>query len=223
MESIRFGTDDGLSLEGEIRHPEGAPRGTAVICHAHPRHGGSKDHPILWAVRNELAHRGFVVVAFNFRGTMRSGGSHGAGRTEVRDVSAAIGRAREEAEGPTVVAGWSFGGNVALREALDDDRIGALALIGFPLRHDLDIPPTPSAGELALVRVPVLLLSGAQDEYSPPEDLRALAAAFRESEVSIIDGTDHYLWRREREAAATVGAFAERVLGSRPDDRLGTD
>jgi hypothetical protein len=30
----------------------------------------------------------------------------------------------------------------------------------------------------------------------------------------IIDGTDHYLWRRERVAAAIVGDFADRVFAS---------
>ena len=84
---MRFGTEDGVSLEGELRRPETPPVGSAVICHAHPRHGGSKDHPILWALRNELASRGFVVLAFNFRGTMRSAGTYGAGHTEAKDVA----------------------------------------------------------------------------------------------------------------------------------------
>ena len=55
MEPIRFPTQDGVSLEGEIRRPDRAALGSAVVSHAHPRHGGSKDHPILWALRNELA------------------------------------------------------------------------------------------------------------------------------------------------------------------------
>ena len=46
-----------------------APRGVAVLCHPHPRHGGSKDHPLLWAIRNDLAaSRGVAVLGFNFRG-----------------------------------------------------------------------------------------------------------------------------------------------------------
>ncbi len=212
MEPIRFRTEDGVALEGELRMPEGEPRGSAVLCHAHPRHGGSKDHPILWAIRNELAHRGFAVLAFNFRGTMGSAGTYGGGHTEARDVAAAIGRAREASEGPTVVVGWSFGANVALREALEDPRLEALALIGLPLRHDLDIPATPGHGELRLFRHPVLLLSGEHDVYSPEPELSALASVFPNAEVSIIAGTDHYLWRREREAAAIVGSFAERAL-----------
>jgi alpha/beta superfamily hydrolase len=213
MEPIRFPTEDGLSLEGELRRPDGEARATAVICHAHPRLGGSKDHPLLWAVRNELASRGLVVLAFNFRGTMRSDGTHGGGRTEVRDVAAAVARVREEADGPTLVCGWSFGANVALREALEDDRVAALALIAIPLAHDLDVPRTPSAAELRLLRRPVLLLSGAHDEYSPVPDLERLRDDLPSGRLEVIPGTDHYLWRREREAAEIVGDFAERVAG----------
>jgi hypothetical protein len=32
------------------------------------------------------------------------------------------------------------------------------------------------------------------------------------AEVVIVPGTDHFLWRREKEAAETVGSFAERAL-----------
>jgi uncharacterized protein len=214
MEPLRFTTEDGVSLEGELRRPETGPRGSAVICHAHPRHGGSKDHPILWAMRNELAHRGFVVLAFNFRGTMGSAGTYAGGRSETKDVAAAIGRVRQEADGPTAVVGWSFGANVALREALEDDRVAALALVGLPLEHSLDIPDFPSASELRLFRRPVLLLAGEHDDYVPEPEVRELAAGFPNAEVAIVAGTDHYLWRHEREAAATVGGFAERVLTS---------
>jgi len=216
MEPIRFLTEDGLSLEGELRLPEGAIRATAVICHAHPWHGGSKDHPVLWAIRNELAHRGFAVLAFNFRGTMGSDGGFGGGRTEVRDVAAAIVRVREESDGPTLVCGWSFGANVALRESLDDARVAALALIGLPLEHDLELPATPSPSELRIVRRPILLLAGEHDEYAPRASLESLRDRLPNAELAIVQGTDHYLWRREREAAGIVGEFAERVLDDAP-------
>jgi pimeloyl-ACP methyl ester carboxylesterase len=143
---------------------------------------------------------------------MQSGGTYGGGRAEVKDVAAAIARVREESTGPTVVCGWSFGASVALREALDDERVAALVLVGYPLEPDVEIPPTPSASELRLLRRPVLLLSGETDPYSPPEELRALGAALPRAEVEILAGTDHYLWRREREAATIAGTFAERVI-----------
>ena len=212
MEPVTFLTEDGVRLEGELRLPDDAPRGSAVICHAHPRHGGSKDHPVLWSVRNELAgKRSFATLLFNFRGTMGSGGTFGGGRDELRDVRAAIGAVRERAEGPTLVFGWSFGASVALRGAFEDERASALALFGIPLQpDDVALPPLPTPAELRLLKRPLLFLAGEHDEYCPADELRAYGESV--AEVVIMEGTDHYLWRREREAAAIVGDFADRVL-----------
>ncbi len=212
VETVSFLTEDGVRLEGELRLPDDPPRGSAVICHAHPRHGGSKDHPVLWSVRNELAgKRGLAALVFKYRGTMGSGGTYCGGQDELRDVRAAIGAVRESADGPTLLFGWSFGASVALREAFDDERVGALALFGIPLQsNDLALPSLPTQAELRLLKRPLLLLAGANDEYCPAEELRTYGEGV--AEVVIIDGTDHYLWRREREAAAVVGDFADRVL-----------
>src|SRR2546428_13951106 len=123
MERITFDTEDGLALEGELRFPDRPARGSAVICHPHPQEGGSKDHPLLWAIRNDLAGRRFSVLSFNFRGVMGSTGAYGGGVDEVADVRAAIGSAVLVSGGRVFVCGWSFGAHVALREAVDDDRV----------------------------------------------------------------------------------------------------
>jgi alpha/beta superfamily hydrolase len=214
VEPVTFRTEDGVRLEGELRMPDETPRGSAVICHAHPRHGGSKDHPVLWSVRNELAgKRGLATLVFNFRGTMGSGGSFGGGRDELQDVRAAVGFVRERTEGPTLVFGWSFGASVALREAFEDRRVSALALFGIPLRpNDLQMPPLPDAAELRGLKRAVLFLAGEHDEYCPADELRAYGDGV--ADVVIVEGTDHYLWRHEREAATIVGEFADRLLAS---------
>jgi alpha/beta superfamily hydrolase len=216
MEPLTFTTDDGVRLEAELRLPDGEPRGSAVLCHPHPRHGGSKDHPVLWAIRNELAaNRGLAVLGFNFRGVMGSAGTYGGGRDELRDVVAAIGEVRRRVpdELPTILIGWSFGANVALRAAIDDRRVAALALVGLPLApNDLSLPPLPDVTDLRGFDRPTLLLAGEHDTFAPPAMVEAYASAFADAEVRIVAGTDHYFWRREREAAGIVGAFAERVL-----------
>ncbi len=212
MERLRFTTADGVSLEAELRRPEGDPRGTALICHPHPQHGGSKDHPLLWNIRNDLAARGFAVLVFNFRGVMGSEGEHGGGVTEMQDVRAAIGRVREEASGPTVVAGWSFGANVALREAVDDDRVAALALVGFPVNDPLGLPPPPGREELAAFDRPVLFVSGEADQFSPVPDLRRLSRRLPRAEIEILANTDHFFWKREKEVAALIGEFVRRSV-----------
>jgi uncharacterized protein len=216
MEAVTFTSEDGVRIEGELRTPEGDPRGTAVLCHPHPRMGGSKDHPVLWALRNDLsATRGLSVLAFNFRGIMGSGGTYGGGREELKDVRAGISFVRERVgdDLPTVLIGWSFGASVALREALDDRRVSALALIGMPLRpKDLAMPPLPDAADLRVFKRPALLLAGEHDEFCPTEELRVYGEGFPQAQVVVVPRTDHYFWRREREAAEIVGGFADGAV-----------
>jgi pimeloyl-ACP methyl ester carboxylesterase len=113
------------------------------------------------------------------------------------------------------VCGWSFGANVALREALSDDRAGALALIGLPLEPaDVEIPPTPGPSELRAFARPTLLLAGEGDVYCPRPRLESLARTMPNAELVIVPGTDHFLWHREKAVAETVGSFAVRTLVS---------
>ncbi len=219
MEAVRFETSDHVLLEGELRLPDTAPWGSAVICHPHPEHGGSKDHPLLWAIRNDLARRGLAVLGFNFRGVMGSGGSHTGGVLEVEDVRAAITRVREAAEGPTFVAGWSFGATTALREALGDDRVGAIALVGIPLGDAAErLSRLPEPAELTGLAIPALIVVGDEDSFAPAPDAYVLAGRIPRAEVVVVHGTDHFFSKREREAAELVGTFAERTLreGSGP-------
>jgi alpha/beta superfamily hydrolase len=215
MERVTFRTDDGLTLEGELWAPDAAALGPAVLCHPHPRHGGSKDHPLLWSIRIELVRRGFAVLSFNFRGVMGSEGRYGGGEEEPADVRAAVTRAGEAVDGPTFVCGWSFGANVALRTALDDQRIEALALVGVPLSDaSPEVPPLPDAGGLASFARPVLLLAGDADPFCPPHALLELAGALANPTVTIVEGANHFFSKREREAAEIVGRFAETTLFS---------
>jgi uncharacterized protein len=213
--SVRFTTADGLSLEGEIRPADGDPRGTAVLCHPHPRHGGSKDHPILWAIRNDLAaRRGLAVLTFNFRGIMGSEGAYGGGEAELQDVAAAVEAIRREEDGPTVLVGWSFGAWVALRHAVTDHRIAAATLIGIPLAAAVSSRrPLPSLGELEGLRVPVLLIAGDGDPYCPVTDLRNLAGWVPRAETVVVEGADHFFGRLERELAEWVGSWVDGALG----------
>ena len=220
MQAITFETEDGLNLEGEVRLPDGEAVASAVLCHPHPQYGGSKDHPLLWAIRIELAARGFAVLSFNFRGVMGSEGSFGGGVDEVKDVRAAVTRARQAAGGPTFVCGWSFGAHVALRAATDDERIAALALVALPL-HDTSVdlpalPILPDPRQLQRFDRPVLLLAGDSDPYCPVPELLVMAGRLPRSTVEIVSSADHYFAKRERVAAEIVGAFAGQVIPGSP-------
>ena len=215
MDPIRFRASDGVTLEGEIRLPDGRPRGSAVILHPHPQYGGSKDHPILWNVRNDLARREFAVLSFNFRGVMGSEGSYTAGVKEMDDARAAIDRIHEEADGPTILVGWSFGANIALRTAVTDPRVAALALIGLPLTEALEaLPPLPDRTELRAFDRPVLFVVGEADRFCPLPEVQALARRLPDAEVAVFPDTDHFFFRQERAVAERIGSFAEGKLFS---------
>jgi uncharacterized protein len=207
VSEVRFETEDGLRLEGELRRPDGEPVGSAVVCHPDPKLGGSKDHPLLWAIRNDLAsRRGFVTLTFNFRGVMASEGTHTHGRDELKDLAAAITRVREEAPGPTVVAGWSFGANVALRHALTDDRVAALGLVGIPLGDPGGtVPPLPESFEG--FETPVILLAGDDDLVCPEAEALRLAGRIPGADIRIVPGAGHHFPGLEREAAEAIGEF----------------
>ena len=215
MATVTFRTSDGVLLEGEIREAEGTPRGTAVLCHAHPSFGGSKDHPVLWAIRNHLAaRRQLTVLAFNFRGTMGSEGTHGGGVAEVADVDAAITTVRVDVDGPTVVVGWSFGANVALRHAARDERVAALALVALPLGPGAvsDLPPPPGPEDLRGLAAPVLLVAGSLDRLTSVNELQRLTDLIPRARLLLLPGTGHYFERREAELAEVIGDFVGLVL-----------
>jgi uncharacterized protein len=214
VEAIEIRTEDGLRLEAVLRLPEGPVRGSAVLCHPHPRYGGSKDHPLLWAITAELSRCGLAVVAFNFRGVMGSEGAHDGGVGELDDARAAVSSAVARTGPPLLLLGWSFGANVALREAVADERVDALALVAVPLAWDRreQLPPLPSNETLAAYERPILLVAGDRDPFCPEGELRLLARKLADTRLLIARGADHYFAKREREAAEAIGDFAAERL-----------
>ena len=70
-----------ITLEGGIGHQEGDQAAPGVvICHPHPQFGGSMNNNVVWALFQEFAAQGYVVLAFNFRGVGDSEGVYGEGQ-----------------------------------------------------------------------------------------------------------------------------------------------
>jgi alpha/beta superfamily hydrolase len=95
------------ALEVAIDRPEAPPQGCAVIAHPHPLHGGAMTNKVVQTLARAAVLEGLLAVRFNFRGVGRSEGVYDEGRGELDDLLAVV-RA-EAAEGPLVLAGFSFG------------------------------------------------------------------------------------------------------------------
>ena len=132
------------AIECAIDLSTGEPRGTAVVCHPHPQHGGTMDNKVVQTLARAFVHLGWRSVRFNFRGVGASVGAWDDGMGEVDDALAVIAAHRTAGE-PFMLAGFSFGAYVASQAAArlpDDAKPRRMVLVGpSTLRQQMaDVP-----------------------------------------------------------------------------------
>lgn len=182
---VRFGSADGLQLEGRLTIAL-RERGV-VLCHPHPLYGGSMLTPVILTAEQAFQDAGYTTLAFNFRGVGGSEGTHGGGRAEMADVEGALAYLLDSlgrAPGELAVAGYSFGSVVGGRVAAAEPRVSLYLGIAPPLgRHEL--------GFLAEASCRVALIAGRRDELGDPGRLSALATSRPGTWLRLLD-TDHF-------------------------------
>ncbi len=204
-EKLRFETADGLTLEGEVQEPDQA-RAAVVLAHPHPAQGGTMRSLVTSELFRLLPEAGLSALRFNFRGVERSEGTHSHGRHEHLDIEAAVGALADRAPGLTlVVAGWSFGADVAL--TVSDTRVAGWALLAPPLRV-VDRSAMVAAHDAR----PKLVIVPERDQFNPPDAARATTADWVATEVAVVAGADHFFAGRTRQAADRVITFVDSLL-----------
>lgn len=215
MPLVRFPSRDGTSLCGRVTTPDEPNGGVAVLCHPHPKHGGSMSAWMLPFLQRILVAEGWTGLRFDFRGVGRSDGTFDRGEGEQDDVAGAIDHALEtvgDPDAPVLLGGWSFGAAVSLRHALSDDRLVGWFGVGLPHRTGMTDIPATDPTELATWTVPKLFVHGSEDQFTPLSRIRELVdAAADPVELVVIEGGDHYLASRRDELGEAVAAFARRV------------
>ena len=202
---------DPLELEGVLHRPVGEMgRCPAVLlCHPHSLMGGSMEVPVIAATAQELAGHGIIALRFNFRGVGRSEGEFGEGVREVADVAGGLDYLlglEEVDEEKLYLMGYSFGASVGLRHVEQDPRLAGIVALCLPL------------GNMAIGTLekdfwhdytkPKLFLAGDSDYICPLAELRPLVESLPEpKELIVLEGTDHFLWGRERQIARAIADF----------------
>jgi len=203
--SLELTTSDGLTLEAEVAVPDGSTRATAVLCHPHPRYGGTMRSIVISALFDALPDTGVACLRFNFRGVERSTGAHDDGRGELLDVRAAIDTAASTAAtGPMLLGGWSFGGDMTL--ATDDPRLAGWLAIAPPLRFG------DAFDAVAADARPKLLVLGQHDEVRNPASVVAATEGWTETEIEVIPGASHFFVGRTDRVVDAARAFVGRVV-----------
>lgn len=208
---VRFTSTDGLSLEGCLDAPE-RPKAVVVLCHPHPQMGGTMNAPLLVALRDELLERNWAVLRFNFRGIGNSEGEPSTGIDEVADVEGVLDEAGARFPALALaVAGWSFGGAVALRVVDAHPEVVACVAIAAPIKPKPGITAGAPNQDVFEPEGDVLIVSGSNDDLVSPADCKAWAAATG-ARYEEIKGANHFFWAKYEGLSEVVCDFLDGVL-----------
>jgi len=194
-------------LEAVLMTPATPPVAAAVLCHAHPLHGGVMHYKVLFRVAKVFQEKGYAVLRFNFRGVGRSEGVHDDGRGEQDDVRAAIDTLERDYPGlPVVAGGFSFGSVMALRVGVDDARVSALVALGLP------VIVMESTGFLTESTKPRLFVQGELDEFGDGDAMTRFVASLPEPKtLVVVPGSDHFFTDKTDALGAAVSQWLELI------------
>jgi uncharacterized protein len=193
---------DAGGIEALYTEPDDAHM-VAVIAHPHPLFGGTMDNKVVTTVARAFHDLGAITWRFNFRGVGMTQGVHDEGRGETDDMLAVISAALAEHPGlPLLLAGFSFGGAVALRASSRAD-FAQLVLLAPGFRRftkegmgEAPKPDDPALGEIGRhTHANTYIVHGDRDETVPLEDSLAWAA-LRDVPVVAVPGADHFFHRK---------------------------
>jgi alpha/beta superfamily hydrolase len=195
-------------IEALVEIPEPADvRHFGVVCHPHPLFGGTLENKVVFTLARAFEQLGAPAIRFNFRGVGSSAGTYGEGIGETDDALAVIsyGRARWPGAG-LWLAGFSFGGAVALRAAVQARPQRLIAVAPAVTRiANLDF------GGPLMRSCPWLIVQGDADEVLDAAAVLSWASKVSPApRVSVLPGASHFFHGRLAELRATVLDFLQQ-------------
>jgi alpha/beta superfamily hydrolase len=183
--SLALKTDDGVELEAELALPDDAESGF-VLCHPHPQFGGTMRSLVISALFEALPRSGIACLRFNFRGVEGSTGTFDSGDGERNDAIAAIEALSQHVDSstPLVLAGWSFGADVAL--SVDHPELAAWFAIAPPLKFSHSMEDTARDARVKMIAL------AEHDEVRSPDDVLPIFDAWTNVTVEVIRGASHF-------------------------------
>jgi alpha/beta superfamily hydrolase len=190
-------------LEALLEEPEdGALSQAALVCHPHPKGGGTMHNKVVYRLARGLRRTGSVVLRFNYRGVNLSEGAYDNGRGETEDARVALQDLRVRyPDVPLTVAGFSFGSRIALRLASQEDNLSRVIAVGFPTT-------IAGHGYVDAVTIPKYFIQSTQDEFGPRNQFQQFYDALPEPKhLDWVEAADHFF----KNALDPFQAVVERI------------
>lgn len=196
------------AIEAVIEAPEATPAAFMVVCHPHPQHGGTMHNKVVTTLARSAQALGAATIRFNYRGVGASAGSYDEGRGEVDDALAAVAAGRQRwPEAALWLAGFSFGGTVALRASVraEAGEVARLVSVAPALGREFTDP-----ADITLPACPWLIVQGDADDVIDGalvvEWARRIEPAAR---LALMPGAGHFFHGRLTDLQQQVQPFLE--------------
>lgn len=186
------------SISGLAHTPTGPVAGVVVLTHGA---GGSRESPLLIAVCDEWAARGWLAIRYNlpYR-RLRPKGPPSGTAADLAGIAEALNCARSiavdvvGAGGPVIAGGHSYGGRltsmlIAAQPGIADE----LTLFSYPL-HPPGKPEHLRTAHLGSITIPTVFTHGSADPFGSIAELHAATALVAApTEIVEITGARHDL------------------------------
>ena len=179
-------------IDGVAHEPDGTPHGVVVLTHGA---GGSRESPLLIAICDEWARRGWLAIRYNlpFRRRRPTGPPSGSSATDQAGIADAVGLARTMAGGPLIAGGHSYGGRLTSMAVADGLPLEVLTLFSYPL-HPPGKPERLRTEHFGSITVPTVFTHGTSDPFGSIAELRSAAALLSgPAEIVEVSGARHDL------------------------------
>jgi alpha/beta superfamily hydrolase len=181
-----------------------------VVCHPHPLYGGTLDNKVVYTLARAFVELGVPAIRFNFRGVGGSAGDYDDARGETSDVLSVVTYGRQRWPGASLwLAGFSFGGAVALRAAAQAQPERLIAVAPGVTRVSMEGVGSPPC--------PWLLVQGdADDVIEPAAVLDWASRQVGAPTVRVLSGAGHFFHGRLHELREAVIDFLRSKAAAGP-------
>ncbi|QZT60587.1 alpha/beta family hydrolase [Mycolicibacterium austroafricanum] len=199
-------------IAGIAHRPDGTPAGVVALTHGA---GGSRESPMLQALCEEWARRGWLAVRYNlpYRRRRPKGPPSGSAAADMAGIVEAVTTVRALADGPVIAGGHSYGGRLTSMAVADGLHVDVLTLFSYPL-HPPGKPERARTEHLPRITVPTVFTHGTADPFGTLDELRSAADLVAgPTEIVEVTGARHDLNSKKLDVPALAVDAALRMLG----------
>lgn len=189
-------------------HRTETPTGTRLLLtHAF---GGTLDTPSLVHLADACAARGLETIRFNLPAA-ETGRRRPEPQAHVEAAWRAVAEQARDGCDRLIIGGRSFGGRVASHIATEPGVCDGVVLLGYPLQPP-SRPGKLRVEHLVSIVVPILVVQGDRDTFSPGTLLQDAFAPLPNATIHLLAGGDHGHAVRGRSLDEVAGEVAEVII-----------